>query len=333
MTGTRAANAGDGASGHHDYVAYGLRIRSQLALPLTPRDGTAVSRAEAPDVEVRFGTVPPALSAPAGRRRILHWETAPGVLLWRMEDMAGYLVAGGREITIEPAAGASERDLGVFLLGSVFAALLQQRGVLVLRASAIETERGAALFPGRSGSGKSALLAAMLERGHAMLADGNDRHRPRRGGSSGGAARLPRHASVGGTPSTGWAGGGARRGGCAAASRSIGSPSSVFASAPRPVHAAFVLGQGSEETVAIEPLRKADAWRALCNCTCRMRFLRGMEAHAEHFRLVTAMAERVPVARLTRRRYPRSLSESLDAAAERVESDLCGAPPMAAAGR
>ena len=51
------------------------------------------------------------------------------------------------------------------------AALLQQRGVMTLHASAIETQAGAVLFAGPSGIGKSSLAAALVERGNTMLAD------------------------------------------------------------------------------------------------------------------------------------------------------------------
>ncbi len=50
-------------------------------------------------------------------------------------------------------------------------ALLQQRGNLVLHASSIVTQKGAALFTGYSGAGKSSLLTAFLSLGYSMLAD------------------------------------------------------------------------------------------------------------------------------------------------------------------
>ena len=57
------------------------------------------------------------------------------------------------------------------LAGTVWAALLLQRGIVPFHASAVEFEAGAVLFLGRSGAGKSSLLGALLKRGRAMLAD------------------------------------------------------------------------------------------------------------------------------------------------------------------
>ena len=62
----------------------------------------------------------------------------------------------------DPAPGRDlyESDVRVFLLGSCIGALLHQRGILVLHAGAIHTDKGAVLFTGPWGIGKSTLLAA-----------------------------------------------------------------------------------------------------------------------------------------------------------------------------
>jgi hypothetical protein len=91
--------------------------------------------------------------------------------LLRVPAVARYLVANGQDIWIEPAPDSVEADVRLFLLGSAFGALLPQRHILPLHASAIQTTRGAVLFVGPSGHGKSTLLAALLQRGYAMLAD------------------------------------------------------------------------------------------------------------------------------------------------------------------
>ena len=145
------------------YAAYGLCICSEIALPF----GVAPPKSR-PDVTIRFGPTPETLGA-SGERYGL-WQSIPGAYLLDVDGVARYLVTGGREIVVEPT-GNGDAAVSVFLLGSVLAACLQQRGIVTLHASAIETGGGAVLFAGVSGSGKSTLLAALVDRGYAMLAD------------------------------------------------------------------------------------------------------------------------------------------------------------------
>ena len=74
-------------------------------------------------------------------------------------------------LRLNTAEGSLGSDIRVFLLGSCLGALLHQRGVLALHASAIETDQGAVLFMGDSGMGKSTTLQAFIKRGYKMLAD------------------------------------------------------------------------------------------------------------------------------------------------------------------
>ena len=151
------------------YRAHGLRIRSALALPFDPLSDTEATEGTA-DVTVRFGPVPGTLPAGAGRLvRTDMWQARPGVFLMQMEGVARYLIADGRDVRIEPLGGG-HADIASFLVG-MWAVLLQQRGVATLHAAAVRTPAGAVLLLGRSGSGKSSLAAALVERGHALLAD------------------------------------------------------------------------------------------------------------------------------------------------------------------
>ena len=148
-----------------DYRAYGLWVRSPIPLPFVP---APVPPAREPEVTVRVGATAKALPAPADERGL--WEAAPGAFLMNVPGVVRCLVTGGRDILVEPHGG-SDHDVSIFLTGLMFSALLQQRGVITFHASAIETDSGAVLFAGRSGSGKSSLLAALVERGYPMLAD------------------------------------------------------------------------------------------------------------------------------------------------------------------
>lgn len=292
------------------YTAYGLRIRSALALPFLPDSGT-----EEPDVTVRLGAVPPALPAPAGRSRI--WESAPGAFLLNVDRVARYLVTDGRDIVVEPAAGADVHEAGVFLTSSVFAALLQQRGILTLHASAIETETGAVLFLGCSGHGKSALLAAMLDRGYAMLADDVTGVVLDAGGHPVALSAFPTTrlwADV--VDELGWRQ--RTQGKVRAALEKYLVPVERFRAAPLVVRAAFVLAPRNRDGIEIETQDVAAAFRSYWRHTYREKFLHGLGRQPAHFRAVSAMAKRVPVTRVTRPAWPHRLAKL----AERVEAHL-----------
>jgi hypothetical protein len=148
----------------YTYTAYGLNFASSFPLPeLRPAAGGPA------DVTISYGDVPDSLGEPSANG--IAWQSAAGQMLLSVSEVARYLVLDNREIRIHPLPGTREADVRTFLFGSVLGALLHARQILVLHASAIQTERGAVLFMGRSGAGKSMLLGAFLQRGYAMLSD------------------------------------------------------------------------------------------------------------------------------------------------------------------
>lgn len=141
------------------YRLFGLNIRSEMDLA-----GLAASvEAGVADVEIGFGAVP--ASDHVGYR-----ATEEGTLL-AVAKVGRYLIREGRQILIEPAPEASERNLRLFLLGSAIGALLHQRGLLPLHANAIDIGGRAVAFSGHSGAGKSTIAAWFHDRGHTILAD------------------------------------------------------------------------------------------------------------------------------------------------------------------
>jgi hypothetical protein len=114
-------------------------------------------------VQVRFGEVTPAAN----------WLTRRGGIDLQLDvqDVGRFLVKSGREIIIDRAAGVSDRNLRVYLLGSAFGAVLHQRGVLALHANAVVIDGKVFAFIGHSGAGKSTLAAWFHARGHIVLAD------------------------------------------------------------------------------------------------------------------------------------------------------------------
>lgn len=156
-TGAQAEPAG----GH--YRIFGLRISSEIPLPELEQAAPAGPC----DVAIRIGSAPrlPDGEEPQGL------SIRGGGAILNIIGVARYWIRGGAEITVEPCPGASDRNLRLFLLGSAFAAILHQRGLLPLHANAVEIDGRAVAFMGHSGAGKSTLAAWFHDRGFRILAD------------------------------------------------------------------------------------------------------------------------------------------------------------------
>ena len=120
-------------------------------------------------VRIGVGKAPDALAAPLATAP--SYEAGEQEFLLRIPGVATYYAHDGAEILIDPQPGAPEIDLRSYLMGSLFAAICHQRGLLPLHASAIATPHGAAAFLGSSGAGKSSVAAFLARRGHRILAD------------------------------------------------------------------------------------------------------------------------------------------------------------------
>jgi hypothetical protein len=139
---------------------------TELLLPELPP--APVELAQWP-VHIRLGPVPAALTAPLAKAA--SYEANDTEFLLRLPGVANYYVRDGAKILVDPAAGAVELDVRSYLMGSLFAALCHQRGLLPLHASAIGTSQGAVAFLGASGAGKSSIVAFLSQRGYPILAD------------------------------------------------------------------------------------------------------------------------------------------------------------------
>ena len=148
------------------HAAFGLRFHSRLDwLPLRRVEDTS-SRF---DVEVTFGAVPAGLGGEAFKTP--RFEAQPGRLLFKTRTIADYLVEDGCRVRVSPRPGAGRLELCNLLFGGVTGGLLIQRGTLALHGCSIETPSGAVVFCGASGTGKSTLAGALLERGFRVLDD------------------------------------------------------------------------------------------------------------------------------------------------------------------
>jgi hypothetical protein len=148
----------------HSYSAFGLDIRSTFFFPeLLP--GKKNGRGDVAIREERLGT--------ADLRPIEQDEAivAPRETHLAFRGVGTCVVREGREIVVSRLATSNDDELRLALLGPAMAALLQQRGFLVLHASVVNVHGAAIAFLGGSGEGKSTLAAAFHQRGHMLVVD------------------------------------------------------------------------------------------------------------------------------------------------------------------
>jgi hypothetical protein len=150
----------------YSYCVCGLSVASDIDLPGLIRVPSAQAPAE---VSIRCAAVPVALEEASVKGAT--WQTAGHVVLLRIPGIARFLMRCGSEIIYAPEDSTPSHDVAIFIIGTVFAILLHQRGGIVLRASAVGVGDRAVLFCGPAGVGKSVMAAALEQRGYPLLSD------------------------------------------------------------------------------------------------------------------------------------------------------------------
>ena len=143
----------------YQYSVSGLRVLTDVELPAAiPQPFTGE-----PDVVVRRAVLPAAE------------ENLPDdgsvVFRFRVPDVGRFLMRNGCELFYETADDHDPGVLPLYLSGICFVTLLQQRGGVVLHASAVNVRGRAMLFCGASGAGKSTLAALLSDAGYPLLND------------------------------------------------------------------------------------------------------------------------------------------------------------------
>ncbi|MDJ0752148.1 MAG: hypothetical protein QNJ45_01415 [Ardenticatenaceae bacterium] len=288
-----------------NYLAFGLT----WSLPFDCPELQPLDEERPPDVRVCLGDIPIRLkqARPAGPLM----QVSPEKVLFYFPGIGRYLVQGGREIIIDPENGV-DHQVRLFLLGTVSALLLRQRGLLTLHASGVVAPKGAVLFMGHSGSGKSTLLASFLGRGYPMITD--DLSAVAVNGAA--PVVLPSFPNM-----KMWADSLALMGRESAGLKRVRSvdldkfsvPVQVeMAPAPVPLHAIYVLQPLNETELRLEPLAQAKKFNVFLDHTWQKLSLKRQGRHITHFQQVTAVANRVRVRRAYRPQMPFLLDELTD---------------------
>lgn len=148
------------------YTAYGFTLSSELFLPeLMPQPDQSIEA----DVTIRAGQLTPPPLQETESRCLCHVTPEEAYLVW--EGAGTFCIRQGKEIIVDVQPGASDRIVRLFLLGAGLGMLLHQRGCMTLHGSTVVIQGNALVFVGDRGYGKSTTTAALLNRGHRLLAD------------------------------------------------------------------------------------------------------------------------------------------------------------------
>lgn len=92
---------------------------------------------------------------------------------WHMSipDIGDYWVEDGERIWIRPVSQCDEASIRLFLNGSVFGAVLHQRGLIPIHGSSFVFEGKTVLLAGDSGAGKSSVTTAFCQNSARFLND------------------------------------------------------------------------------------------------------------------------------------------------------------------
>lgn len=281
------------------YRAYGLRIRSAIELPeFLP------ASAAAHDLAIRVSAEAAHEWRASGARAAADYDFVParaGGFVMHVPGIADYWVREGREITFTPAAGSDAASIRLYLLGSALGMALHQRGLLLLHGATVLQRRGATIFVGNSGQGKSTLAAQLGRDGYPILGDDTMPLWPQPGG---GFAVWP-----GSRLFKLWSDSIGALGETVARLESVGNRMdkyffpNTFQPPDRSAPVAEVVelvARSADAVPALEMLGGLEALRVIATNTYRPEYVALLGHEAEHFRLCSRLAGSVTVLRLGR---------------------------------
>jgi hypothetical protein len=288
----------------YHYKAYGLKITSCIPCPeLLAGNGS-------PDVTIRYGKTPRSLAG--AQAKAGYYQATPEQLLLTIDGAARFLVSRGEEILIDRASDSNDVEVRLYLLGSALGALLHQRGLLPLHASAFEANGGCVAILGHTGLGKSTLAGVFRKRGYRIIADDvcvvsvNGIEVP---------LVLP------GYPQLKLSTDAARKLGERPESmlKILSKPEKYglglegsFYQEPLSLHRLYVLSTPHAHVFNLRQLKGMEKLTAIINNTYRVQFIEGLGRKESHFEQCVAVAKHVAVKRVTRPDEPFLLDELAD---------------------
>lgn len=146
------------------YRLYGLEIESDIDLGQLPFGGGSASGL----VRIIRTHIP--LPTIDRSEALTFVDTgSEQLLVWSM--VGAFRIASDTCIEVDPNPGVPDSLVALPLLGTVFAALLQRRGLTVFHASAVDVAGRAVVLLGHKGAGKSTTAGALVAAGRTLIAD------------------------------------------------------------------------------------------------------------------------------------------------------------------
>jgi hypothetical protein len=153
------------------YQIYGLRVRSQLALPAlsATEDGET-------DLAVHWGGARPSPTEPPPPAVTIDWHQTKRGWLLRYHTPKGKVLEfdfnrNATEVEIRGSNPEMTQGVAALMVGAGLAAALHLRGISALHASAVLVDGAAILVAGPAGAGKSTLTAALVGIGMPLLSE------------------------------------------------------------------------------------------------------------------------------------------------------------------
>lgn len=287
------------------YRAFGLNIESAIPFLDMPREEGN------PDVVIQYGKVPDGVTD--AKIKGVRYQAGPGKFLLQVDNVARYYVTNGNHVLIEREQKAADEEVLLFLMGSAVGALLHQRNILPLHASAIEVDGEGVIFVGPSSVGKSTLAGGFHKRDYPLLSDDVC--------AVTATNRLLPHIIPGFPKLKLWSDAlkkleedseGLNRVRLDQDFEKYFVPFDNAGNSPVPVRSVFVLVTTNTDQFEIVPLKAGDKIDPILNNTYRPRFLEGLGGKKEHFKQCAAVAAKAAVIRITRPRKGFRLNELMD---------------------
>lgn len=150
------------------YTAFGLQVRSEIALPeLFASDG--MSYTPESGVTVKRSSLKEAWQEHAGPED--YFAVLDSEVLFSVPEVGLFAAEGGHTIHVSPSPGVAEERLRLYILGTGMGLILLQKRILPLHGSCIAVDGRAYAIVGQSGAGKSTLSSVLLDRGYKLLSD------------------------------------------------------------------------------------------------------------------------------------------------------------------
>jgi energy-coupling factor transporter ATP-binding protein EcfA2 len=149
----------------HTYIGFGLHIDSDLEFPELMPAGPAEA-----DIRIERANLAGELSQGRDTGRVFS-DWSPESFMLHIPSVGYYVARKGEKILVDPYPGADMNSFRLYLLSIAMTALLAQKKMVLLHASAIILDEELVLFMGQSGAGKSSMAAELHRNGYLVYSD------------------------------------------------------------------------------------------------------------------------------------------------------------------